>query len=100
MNENQVANFVISLSQQIGSFQRMLGTIRRRGFTIDSLLATRNTADNDYRIEVRLTGTRSFETLAKHLANQADIASVSLLTAPEVKVFSAGRRLASQVAVQ
>ena len=97
MNENRFASLVIQLSQQVGSFQRMLGTIRRRGFTIDSLMATRNATTRDYRVEIRLAGTRSFDTLAKHLANHADIASVSVLASPEVKQFSRKNQAMSSV---
>lgn len=78
MNERRSAYFSVNLSNQIGSLQRLLGIIRRRGFDVENMMVTRNPVTNGYRIEVRLAGERCFETLARHIANLFEVSSVSL----------------------
>ena len=81
----------VNLTDQPGSVQRLLGTVRRRGFRIDNLILTRNPVTDGYRIEMRLAGERSFETLAKHIANLFEVSSVSLQTSsPAVEFAGSG----------
>lgn len=80
MNANSpTAYFSVNLSDATGSLQRFLGVVRRRGFDVENMLVTRNPNTEGYRVEVRLKGGRSFETLARHLANLFDVFTVSLL---------------------
>lgn len=88
MNDNRSAYFSIHLSDQIGALQRLCGTIRRRGFGIENMMVTRNPMTAGYRIEVCLRGERSFETLARHIANLLDVSLVCLQASAEsVKEF-------------
>ncbi|MEM7452956.1 MAG: ACT domain-containing protein [Planctomycetota bacterium] len=82
------AHFCVNITDQPGSLQRLLGTIRRRGFSVDSLIVTRDPVVDGYRVEARLAGDRSFETLARHVANLFDVASVSLQAAQAPVEFS------------
>lgn len=75
---NASAHFSVNVNDQLGSLQRLLGTIRRRGFKIENMMVTRNPLTDGYRIEARLEGNRSFETLGLHIANLFDVSSVSL----------------------
>ena len=72
------AHFSVDLSRQTGSLERLLSRVRRRGFTVENMVVTGHESSKSYRIELRLAGQRSFETLAKHLANLADVFNVSL----------------------
>ncbi|MEM9411960.1 MAG: ACT domain-containing protein [Planctomycetota bacterium] len=74
---NHTAHFTVDLSRQTGSLERLLSRVRRRGFQVENMIVTGHQSSN-YRIELRLAGQRSFETLAKHLANLADVFNVSL----------------------
>ena len=78
MNNTQSAWFSINLSTQTGSLERLLGRVRRRGFQIDSMTVHTSPLTGGYRLELRLLGERSFEGLARHLANQVDVSAVSL----------------------
>ena len=73
------AHFIIHTTPEVGALQRLINTIRKRGFRIDSMMAVSHPSDQGFRIEVRLEGPRSFETLARQLSNQLDIVSLSVM---------------------
>lgn len=70
--------------------QRLLGTIRRRGFQIESMMATRDASGDGYRIEIRLNGdcpgVRSFEILGRQIARNLDVISVSMMSSDASRV--------------
>lgn len=78
MKNVKSAWFSINLSTQSGSLERLLGKVRRRGFQIDSMTVHTSPLTDGYRIEVRVLGERSFEGLARQLANQVDVSMVSV----------------------
>ena len=80
MKNSDSAFFLITLADQTGALQRLLGVIRRRGFKVDNMMVARDSALDRYRIEFRLKGNRSFETLARHIDNLFDVSAVSFNT--------------------
>ena len=78
MRTNPSAYFTVNLSDQLGSLQRLLGTIRRRGFEVETMMVTKSAVTEGYHIEVRLGGERSFEMLARQIAKLFEVSSVSL----------------------
>lgn len=78
MNYKQTAWLSVHLGCQPGSIQRLLGTVRRRGFEVQSMMLTRNRRPDQYCVEMRLHGERSFETLARHIANLFEVATVRM----------------------
>ena len=87
-------DLVVHLSPEIGALQRLLNTLRRRGFAVDSMDA-RRLDDDGYRVEVRVDnlrgGSRSVEALAKHIGNLVDVRSVSVLGSALRQVHAYGR---------
>lgn len=78
------SHFDVQLSPLPGSLQRVLGVVRRRGFTVVSLNAVRDLTGDAYKLEMTVDGTRSPATLRNHLANLTDVRAVNLLTRVQV----------------
>lgn len=74
------SHFDITLSPEPGSLQRLLGVVRRRGFTIRSISATRETSGHSYHLDLIVDGQRCPTNLRHHLANLADVRTVNMLT--------------------
>ena len=72
------AFFSVHLSRQTGSLERLISRIRRRGFSVQSMIVTQRGSNDGFHVEMQLLGHRSFETLAKHLANLVDVTTISL----------------------
>lgn len=87
MKTETAASISIILSRQTGSLERLLGRIRRRGFTVEGMMVNNSSLVDGYRIEMRVGGERSFQTLAKHLANLEEVLQVSLQTAESIVDF-------------
>lgn len=74
------SEFDVELSPVPGALQRLLGVVRRRGFTILSLSAVRDDTGDGYRVAITVSGARRALTLRNHLANLVDVRSVNLLS--------------------
>lgn len=89
MKRMQSAYLTVQLTGQTGSLERLLGRIRRRGFQIENMMVASSGFLGDYRIDMRLTGDRSFESLTKQLANLYEVTSIALHVAAESVVAPA-----------
>lgn len=89
--DSTFAHFLINITREIGAVERLLGTVRRRGFEVESIMATQagsGDSETGYRIELRLqrhdSHLLSFETLARQIARNLDVLSVSMMSSTAV----------------
>jgi len=75
----------ITLDAQSASLQRLLGVIRRRGFDVLRLDISRTCTDGEFQGRLRLRGTRSIESLIRHITNIEEVQQVALIPAASIQ---------------
>ena len=74
------SHFDLQLSPEPGALQRLLGVVRRRGFTIVSMNASREPHGHQYHLSLVVEGARCPSALRNHFSNLIDVQSVNLLS--------------------
>ncbi len=73
------AHFDVYLSSEPAALQRLLGVVRRRGFTVTALSALHDEQRHAYHVDLCVDGARCPTVLQNHIANLADVRTVNVL---------------------
>ena len=75
----------VVLDAQAATLQRLLGVVRRRGFDVLELDISRTSNDQEFEGRLRLRGTRSIESLLRHIDNIEEVQQIALVHSVSVR---------------
>ena len=75
----------VVLDAQAATLQRLLGVVRRRGFDVLELDISRTRNAQEFEGRLRLRGTRSIESLLRHIDNIEEVQQIALVHSVSVR---------------